>query len=251
MELILNDSFYNPHPQQKMTTVSLKLNKVTFVNASFYLTFLALLGTTAATIIASFYPGSHSSSENKILADALLLETAVNLIATYFYSLFVRGAETGKIDVKKITPFRYLDWALTTPFLLSAIILYFHYLRYRADSTETVNFRPLALLLPLNWLMLSCGYIGETNPKYKWTGLTLGFSAFLAMVYILWTQYVTDQAPDTKWLFMFFTVVWGAYGFAFLLNSTAKNIAYNLLDMVAKVLFSLYTVFVIIQNNHS
>jgi bacteriorhodopsin len=231
--------------------MSVKLAKVTAVNASFYLTFLALLGTTAATVIASLYPGSHSSDENKILADALLLEVTVNFIATYFYSLFVRGAETGHIDVKRITPFRYLDWALTTPFLLSAIILYFHYLRYKVDNTEKVNFRPLAILLPLNWLMLYSGYIGETNSKYKWSGLTIGFIAFASMAYILWTNYVKDTVPETKWLFLFFVVTWGLYGVAYLLKDKAKNIAYNALDLVAKVLFSLYTIFVIINNNHS
>jgi bacteriorhodopsin len=230
--------------------MSLKLSKVTFTNASFYLTFLALVGTTAATVIASFYPGSHTTDENKILADALLLETAVNLIATYFYSLFIRGAETGKIDVKKITPFRYLDWALTTPFLLSAIILYFHYLRYKVDNTEKVNFKPLAILLPLNWLMLFSGYIGETNPKYRWTGLSVGFVAFAAMAYTIWNNYVVESNNNTKILFFFFLITWGAYGVAFLLNDIAKNITYNLLDLVAKVLFSLYTIFVIINNNH-
>lgn len=231
--------------------MSVKLAKVNTVNASFYLTFLALFGTTAATVIASFYPGAHSSEENKILADALLLETAVNFIATYFYSLFVRGAETGKIDVKKITPFRYLDWALTTPFLLSAIILYFHYLRYKVDNTEKVNFRPLALLLPLNWFMLYSGYLGETNSRYRTSGLMVGFIAFATMCYILWTNYVKDTVPDTKWLFLFFVITWGLYGVAYLLKDTAKNIVYNALDLVAKVLFSLYTVFVIINNNHS
>jgi len=230
---------------------SLKLSKVTFVNASFYLTFLALLGTTAATVIASFYPGAHSSDENKILADALLLETAVNFIATYFYSLFVRGAETGKIDVKKITPFRYLDWALTTPFLLASIILYFHYLRYKVDNTEKVNFRPLAILLPLNWLMLFAGYVGETNPSKRTMGFTVGFLAFAAMALVIWNNYVLDSNQDTKNLFFFFLIVWGAYGIAYLLNDVGKNIVYNLLDLVAKVLFSLYTIFVIINNNHS
>lgn len=230
--------------------MSLKLSKVTYVNASFYLTFLALLGTTAATVIASFYPGAHTTSENKILADALLLETAVNFIATYFYSLFVRGAETGKIDVKKITPFRYLDWALTTPFLLASIIIYFHYLRYKVDNTDKVNFKPLAILLPLNWLMLYSGYIGETNPKNKWTGLTIGFLAFAAMAYVIWNNYVVDSIQETKFLFFFFLITWGLYGVAYLLNDIAKNIAYNGLDLVAKVLFSLYTVFVIIHNNH-
>lgn len=231
--------------------MSVKLAKVNTVNASFYLTFLALLGTTAATVIASFYPGAHSSDENKILADALLLETAVNFIATYFYSLFVRGAERGSIDVKRITPFRYLDWALTTPFLLSSIILYFHYLRYKVDNTEKVNFRPLAILLPLNWLMLYAGYIGETNSKYKWSGLTIGFIAFASMAYILWTNYVKETVPETKWLFLFFVITWGLYGVAYLMKDIAKNITYNALDLVAKVLFSLYTIFVIINNNHS
>lgn len=230
---------------------NLKLSKVTFVNASFYLTFLALLGTTAATVVGSFYPGSHTTAENKILADALLLETAVNFIATYFYSLFIRGAETGNINVKRITPFRYLDWALTTPFLLSSIILYFHYLRYKVDNTEKVNFRPLAVLLPLNWLMLAAGYIGETNPHRNTAGLTIGLLAFAAIAMILWNNYVSDTIQETKYLFYFFLVVWGAYGLAYLLNDTAKNIMYNLLDLVAKVLFSLYTIFVIISNNHS
>jgi bacteriorhodopsin len=231
--------------------MSLKLSKVSLVSASFYTTFLALFGTTVVNIIATFYPGSHSSDANKILADALLLETAVNLIATYFYSLFVRGAETGKIDVSKITPFRYLDWALTTPFLLAAFAIYFHYVRFKVDNTEKVNFRPLALLLPLNWIMLYAGYLGETNKNRKGTGLAVGFAAFAAILYILWNQYVVDSIVETKWVFAFFAVVWGAYGIAYTLKPTAKNITYNFLDLIAKVLFSLFTIFVIIQNNHS
>lgn len=223
--------------------------KISAVSASFNVTFLLLLGTTAATIIGAVYPGSHSLAKNKILADILIVESVVNFIATYFYSLFVKDAASGNVQEESVTTYRYMDWALTTPFLLIAISLYAEYLNREEDPTRIINWSGLGLPILLNWAMLTCGYLGESGTINRTTGLVSGFVFFGLLLLTFWNNFVVSE--NSKKLFIYFIISWGLYGVMYMLPSNQKTIGYNLLDLVSKVGLSLFTLGTIFSNNAS
>jgi bacteriorhodopsin len=98
------------------------------------------------------------------LADILILESIVNFIATYFYSFFTKDvAKNTNVKEIGVTAFRYLDWALTTPFLITSVALYVGYSNKLEDPTYQTNIRGLVPIVIFNWLMLLFGYLGETG----------------------------------------------------------------------------------------
>lgn len=221
--------------------------KLSAVSASFNLTFLLLLGTTAATIIGAVYPGSHTLPKNKILADILIIESIVNFIATYFYSFFVKDAASGNVQEENVTVYRYMDWALTTPFLLTAIMMYAEYLNREEDPTRKLNLSGLLVPVLLNWGMLLSGYLGETGVISRTAGLVSGFVFFGLLLLTFWNNFVVSE--NSKKVFLYLVVSWGLYGVMYVLPSNLKTIGYNLLDLVAKVGFSLFTLGSIFTNN--
>ena len=218
------------------------------VSASFNVTYILLLGTTAATILGALYPGAHSNPLNKPLADILILESIVNFIATYYYSFFTKDvAKNTNVNEASVTAFRYMDWALTTPFLISAVALYAGYSNKLEDPTYQTNIRGLVPIVIFNWLMLLFGYLGETGKISRTTGLVAGFVFFGLLLQSFWAGFVESNA--SKGLFAFLVVVWGLYGVFYMLPSSYKTIGYNILDMISKVGFSVFTLGTIINNN--
>ena len=218
------------------------------VSASFNVTYILLLGTTAATILGALYPGAHSNSLNKPLADILILESIVNFIATYFYSFFTKDvAQNTNVQESSVTAFRYLDWALTTPFLITSVALYAGYSNKLEDPTYQTNIQGLVPIVIFNWLMLLFGYLGETGKINRTTGLVAGFVFFGLLLQAFWAGFVESNA--SKGLFAFLVVAWGLYGVFYMLPSAYKTIGYNILDLVSKVGFSIFTIGTIINNN--
>lgn len=218
------------------------------VSASFNITYILLLGTTAATVLGALYPGAHQSALNKPLADILILESIVNFIATYFYSFFNKDvASNENVSESSVTAFRYMDWLLTTPFLISAIALYAGNSNRLEDGTYEFNTRALVPIVIYNWLMLLFGYLGETGKISRQTGLIVGFIFFGLLLWTFWDSYVVSNA--SKGLFAFLVIVWGAYGVFYMLPSEYKTVGYNILDMISKVGFSVFTLGTIINNN--
>jgi bacteriorhodopsin len=219
-----------------------------FVSSSFNITYILLIGTTAATIIGALYPGAHQSALNKPLADILILESIVNFIATYFYSFFTKDAsQNEEVSESNITSFRYVDWMLTTPFLITAVALYAGYANKQEDGTYQFNARGLVPIVIYNWLMLLFGFLGETGRISRVSGLVAGFLFFGLLLQSFWSSYVISNA--SKGLFAFLVVVWGFYGIFYMLPSSYKTVGYNFLDLVSKVGFSIFTLGAIINNN--
>jgi bacteriorhodopsin len=217
-------------------------------SATFNITYILLLGTTAATILGAIYPGAHQSALNKPLADILIIESIVNFIATYFYSFFTKDSARNKVvRESSVTTFRYMDWALTTPFLISAVALYAGYANRLEDGTYEFNTRALVPIVIYNWLMLLFGYLGETGKISRQNGLIAGFVFFGLLLWTFWDSYVVSNT--SKGLFAFLVIVWGAYGVFYTLPSEYKTVGYNILDMISKVGFSVFTLGTIINNN--
>ena len=105
----------------KLTLAGKKQN---IVYLSFFLTFLFLSGSTILTILGAV---DNYNEETRYLRAALVSETCVNVIAglTYFY--FIKYLYEDNIKLEDITPVRYMDWLITTPFLIYSFALYTAY----------------------------------------------------------------------------------------------------------------------------
>jgi hypothetical protein len=74
----------------------------------------------------------------------------------------------------------------------------------------------------------------------KWGACLFGFIPFIAMFYIIFVRFVGFGARLSSYgLFGFYFVVWSLYGVVYMFNEEAKNIAMNILDLIAKCFIGL------------
>ena len=201
------------------------------VKSSFFVVYALLFGTALVTFIESLRTTSRAARH------ILNLETAVSLVAGFFYGVFVTMSQREDFALEAITPLRYMDWAITTPVLLLVFLLFFNYY-----NQEDLRARDLLIVVALNYVMLAAGYLAETGRCSRAAGGIFGFAAFFAMVAFIYTKYVHGAVQrHLLGVFAAFVAIWGAYGIAYMLRDEAdKNAAYNVLDVCAKVGFGLY-----------
>ena len=208
---------------------------------SFFLSFLALSGTTVITFLASF---TEEAKNNQYLRGSLISETCVNIIAGFTYTYFLKFLADKKLQLENVTTIRYIDWFLTTPLLLVSFALYTAYSDGKGGTNpaepKDLDGIPLIYIIVLNLLMLVAGFLGETKKIGLYTGFFLGFAFFAPLMYLLYDKYVKDSEGDSNLIvFILFVIVWGLYGLAYLLNTKWKNISYNALDVVSKAGFGM------------
>jgi len=205
---------------------------------SFFASFLALSGTTVITFLASF---TDEADNNKYLRGSLISETCVNIIAGFTYAYFLKFLSGKKLQLENVTTVRYIDWFLTTPLLLVSFALYTAYSNGKGTAGNTdLDGIPLIYIIVLNTLMLVSGFLGETKKIGLYTGFFLGFAFFAPLMYLLYDKYVKDSEEDGNLIvFILFVIVWGLYGFSYLLKTKWKNISYNTLDVISKAGFGM------------
>lgn len=201
------------------------------VENSFLATYLVLYGTALITFIESL------RTPNARVRHILNLETAVSLVAGFVYGMFMDQIKSGKLELDQITPLRYIDWCITTPMLLLVLLLFFNF-----HNPKSLSFSFYTAIVLVNWMMLAAGYLAETNKISKLAGFSYGFGFFGIMIAMIWFHLLHDVTDmvHLQMVFFAFVVIWALYGIVFLLDTTSKNIAYNVLDMVAKVFFGLF-----------
>lgn len=216
--------------------------KQSTIYLSFFLTFLFLSGSTILTTLGAV---DNYDEETKYLRAALVSETCVNIIAglTYFY--FLKYLYEDNIKLEDITPVRYLDWLVTTPFLIYSFSLYSTYENNKKNNTpnKSLDYLPLSYLLVLNTIMLVFGFLGETGRMNKHLAFGIAMAAFGALFYLIYDKYIdNDGDPNESVLITYgiFTAIWLLYGFSYYLNTINKNVAYNILDMISKSAFGIY-----------
>jgi bacteriorhodopsin len=122
--------------------------------------------------------------------------------------------------------YRYVDWILTTPMMLFAILA--------ANGTQP--FIAFSMII-LDVLMIGTGYLGatETN-KLKQLGL-FGLGC-LALLPILYTIFKMKKAKNAVYLTL---ILWTLYPIVWyadeqnLIQNTVANVSYAVMDLVAKV----------------
>ena len=204
------------------------------VKFSFNITYILLLTTATITLIEAL------RTQNPKVRHILNLETAISVIAGYFYSAFVAKISNSydknkKIDWKDINKTRYIDWFITTPLMLLALCLVLS-----GEIGTTIKLPIILSIVLLNYSMLYFGYLGETNVLNRNIALIIGFIAFGLMYFIIFYNFVLPKYRLSNYiLFIFYLFVWSIYGIVYLLDEENKNMAFNILDLIAKCLIGL------------
>lgn len=184
------------------------------------------------------------TTESRTVRHIMNLETAVSVVAGYFYMRFAAMAQRPGFSPGDVMPYRYLDWAITTPMLLLAMLLFV--------SDRPVAWRTYAPVLLLDLAMLGAGYAGESGRLPRAGAGALSFAFFAGLLAALWAALggtlrarATSARAGTSAVkgvvFGVFAVSWTLYGVAYYVRDERwRAIAYNGLDVVSKALVGLF-----------
>jgi len=183
---------------------------------------------------------------DEILRDLLKVEVLVQIIEFIFYIWLIYYFS--KVN-RNITPFRYLDWAITTPLMLitlSAFLKHNGTTILRLSDFLTNYKGSIITIVLLNAAMLLFGFIGELGFLNVYVSTALGFIPFaLNFKYIKETFLPSDEDKFKNALFYWFVFFWALYGVFALTSYTIKNTGYNILDIFAKNFFGLFLAYVV------
>lgn len=187
--------------------------------------------------------------QKSILKELLIWEYFVNLIEGYFYFWMIHLAK----DLgENLTTIRYRDWVFSTPIMLFTLCCYLYNLQKPAmDSIQKIlsyQYKPIIIVILLNWLMLLCGYLTEKKILNLYFGVFCGFIPFLLLFYIIYTKFLKKDDDYSVKIFYYTFIVWSIYGIAALQSYDLKNIMYNILDLFSKNFFSLFLALLILKN---
>lgn len=195
--------------------------------------------------------------QDVILRQVLGLEMFVQIIEFVFYIGFL-----SVLNLQDLTKKRYYDWFLSTPIMLFTISLYFFYVNFIEEITTThdnndknksllsltdfikQNFKQIAAIVILNFLMLLFGFLAEVGIMDRWLAFVLGTGALCGSFGIIYYNYV-QFSQKTRNIFWIMFSLWSMYGIAFLLPPTTKNVGYTALDIFAKNFFGIFLYYTI------
>lgn len=198
--------------------------KESLVHFSFMITYIILLTTATITFIEALRTNSPQ------IRHIFNLETAISVIAGYFYSIFITKIDVDRIDYTEISQMRYIDWSITTPIMLLVLTLVLG-----QNIKQHVKLLFYALILLLNYSMLAIGYLGEINiiPRLKAT--ILGFIPFFIIYYLIYKTFIKGHnSVANKVIFGIYICLWSLYGVVYMFDEELKNICLNALDLFAK-----------------
>jgi hypothetical protein len=221
--------------------------------------FLSLVAQFGVLLLSGYAFILEGKTMHSILLLVLSLETVVQFVEFCWYFTVGAAYLCGYYHID--TGARYYDWAITTPVMLTTLMLYALW-----ESDECLALRDvvegergayLAVIIICDWLMLLCGY-AYANKNEMLMGILdrsvekLGFGEN-AGIYLGWIPFLLSFTP----LFIMMStekfklggilsisisfVAWALYGvvavmtfFHGTLSEEQANTAYNLLDIVSK-----------------
>ena len=215
--------------------------KITLAVNSFYITYVFLLTTTVITFIEAL------RSPIPIVRHILNVETCISIIASYFYGVFIeeinkaqsqlRSEKEISIPIEKINNMRYIDWAITTPFMLLALSMVLSY-----ENKTVVKIYPYLLTLVFNFAMLAFGYLGELKLLNRNIASFIGFIFFFLTYGTIWKFFMTGSkvTPQSKFIFWIFLGTWSFYGLFYHAKESTKMFGYNVLDLISKAFVGIF-----------
>ena len=181
----------------------------------------------------------------KIFKDILKLEFGIQIIEFIFYSWMIINFKL----LKNITPYRYLDWIITTPTMLITLIAYLSNkdnISLKEYISKNKSF--VIKIIVLNLIMMLFGLAGELKYMDYNTAIILGFIPFVYYFKMIYNKYLSKNTESNKTkLYWFFFIIWTLYGIVAFLSYEQKNTAYNILDLFSKNLFSVFLVVLILK----
>jgi len=180
-----------------------------------------------------------------IFKDILKLEFGVQIIEFIFYCWMIINFEL----IKNITPYRYVDWIITTPTMLITLLAYLSD-QNKSTLKEYISKNKLFIskIIILNLSMMLFGLAGELNYINYNTSIMIGFIPFVYYFKLIYDKYLSNNTDKDKLkLYCVFLILWTLYGVVAFLPYEQKNIAYNIIDLFSKNLFSVFLVIVILN----
>ena len=185
------------------------------------------------------------------LKKLLTAEFTVQILEGSFYVYWLTDFK----NIANITPKRYIDWIFSTPTMLVTLMFYLIYLNTPENDRGELKyfelfykeFKTIAVILILNWVMLLFGYLGEVSIIPIALGVFLGFIPFIIYYYMIYKNYVEMGNVGIK-IFTYFVFFWSIYGIVALLPYEIKNMCYNILDLFSKNFFGLFLTYLIIKH---
>jgi len=158
-----------------------------YVKFSFVITYILLLTTGTITFIEAM------RTKDPKVRHVLNLETAISVIAGYFYSVFSSqidkfSEESKPIDWSDISKTRYIDWSITTPLMLLALCFVLG-----SHTNVPVHLPTIGIILILNYAMLYTGYLGEEGKLTRLTAMIGGFVPFFLMFAFIFITFVRPK----------------------------------------------------------
>lgn len=200
-----------------------------FVKLTFYITYVFLMTTATITFIEAI------TTDDVRARHILNLETCISVVATFFYSKFVKQLEEG-VDYKQINIDRYTDWMITTPLMLLVLCLVFVY-----NTKTTLKLWSFFVVLVLNLGMILTGYLGEVDYMNRTYANILGFGFFAALFGYLYKTFLHKKYNfDNMLIFSSFFILWTFYGIFYEYDEQFKNVAFNILDLFAKCFVGIF-----------
>jgi len=190
------------------------------------------------------------TSKDELLKDLLRVELVVQVIEFIFYIWLIYYFNQVS---RNITPFRYLDWAITTPLMLITLSAFLNHdgnTTTRLSDFLSNHTDSIIKIVLLNAAMLLCGLIGELGYLSPYLSTALGFIPFtLNFKYIKDTFLPSSEDTFKNAVFYWFVCFWALYGVFAAMSYTIKNTGYNILDIFAKNFFGLFLAYIIWSNS--
>ena len=189
--------------------------------------------------------------KEELLKDLLKIELIVQIVEFVFYVwLFYYFSKVSR----NITPYRYLDWSITTPLMLITLS---GFLQHDGSKTTRLadflydNSASILKIVGLNAAMLFCGLLGEFGYLSPYVSTTIGFIPFALNFNHIKERFLPPEDKLKNFLFYWFVFFWALYGVFAVMNYTTKNTGYNILDIFAKNFFGLFLAHIIWSKSQS
>jgi bacteriorhodopsin len=205
------------------------------MNLTFYITYCFLLTTATITFIEAM------RTKDIRIRNVLNLETVISIIASYFYSQFINKIdkyekEGGVPDFKELNLNRYTDWMITTPIMLTVLLLAILY-----NTGGKLHLSKWVIVLILNFGMLISGYLGERKKLNKTKGQIIGFIFFFLLFGYIYYEFLYRKYHfDNQLIYWAFFIFWIFYGIAYQKDEEEKNVWFNILDLISKCFVGIF-----------
>ena len=187
-----------------------------------------------------------TETKDQLLNDLLTVELFVQIIEFIFYVWLIYSFNR---VLKNITPFRYVDWFITTPLMLITLSAFLNHDGNKSNRLSgflSDNSGSIVKIVGLNASMLLFGLIGELGYASAYVTTALGFIPFAVNFKYIKDTFLRNSDDVIKnTIFYWFVFFWSLYGIFALMNHTIKNTGYNILDIFSKNFFGLFLSYII------